>query len=76
MISIARKVLDAFHQPITVNQKQFTISLSLGIALAPIDGLTSSDLMRTADVALYRAKNHATEKFQFYSHCGKVDTPI
>jgi diguanylate cyclase (GGDEF)-like protein/PAS domain S-box-containing protein len=68
MISMAKKIISAFHRPINVNGNQFTISLSLGISVAPIDGLTSSDLMRTADVALYQAKNHPSQKYQFYSH--------
>lgn len=67
MKTMAEKVINAFTQPIIANEHQLNITLSLGISLAPVDGNTSTELMRTADIALYRAKAHPTQKYHFFS---------
>ena len=54
---IAERLQNAlFATPIIVNDYSFTIRLSAGIAIYPYDGETSDDLLKLADVAMYRAK--------------------
>ena len=43
------------------------IGASVGVAIAPFDGLTSDDLVRNADLALYAAKGNGRGRFRFYS---------
>src|SRR5690606_30287675 len=43
------------------------IGTSVGIAIAPYDGLDREELARSADLALYAAKNGGRGQFRFYS---------
>jgi diguanylate cyclase (GGDEF)-like protein len=54
--SIAQRVTRGFDQPITLGSVQHQIGVSVGIALVPCDGQNSAEVMRKADIALYRAK--------------------
>src|SRR5690606_21254152 len=42
------------------------IGASVGIAIAPQDGSTADELMKNADLALYRAKNEGRSTFHFF----------
>lgn len=43
------------------------VTVSMGIALAPTDGVTFENLYRNADMALYSVKNDGKNSFRFYS---------
>ena len=45
------------------DEKRITLGISGGIAVYPINGRTTADLLRAADEALYRAKRHDRGKF-------------
>lgn len=45
------------EQPITIKGYSFSVGLSAGIALYPLDGQTGDELLKCADIAMYRAKN-------------------
>lgn len=62
----ARRVLDCFRQPFLVRHEVISVEGSLGIAVFPGDGENLEELMRAADVAMYRAKR-ARSGFAFYS---------
>ncbi len=64
---VARRVLDAFHQPIPVGDREFFVSMSIGIGIFPQDGENAEDLLKNADAALYHAKDSGRNNFQFYS---------
>ncbi len=64
---IASKLLDALIEPIKHEQKQYCISASIGISIYPINGLNTSDLLKSADKAMYVAKSLKKDKIQFYS---------
>ena len=55
-IVVADRILDAFKRPVTVQGREVTISASLGIAMNATSFETADELMRNADVAMYRAK--------------------
>lgn len=57
----ARRLLECFEQPFLVREELLSIEASLGIAVFPSDGKDLEGLMRSADVAMYRAKG---------AHCG------
>jgi diguanylate cyclase (GGDEF)-like protein/PAS domain S-box-containing protein len=65
--SIAEKILDAINEPITLKGSEFKISASLGIAIAPDDAKTAEDLIKQADMALYRAKDLGRNNYQFFT---------
>ena len=62
----AARILAAFDEPFTLDGADFSIAASIGIAIAPDDGATPSDLMKSADLALYRAKEEGRDTFRFF----------
>ncbi len=62
----ARRVLAVLQQPFTVADTTLRIGASLGLGVYPRDGQNLDDLMRVADVAMYRAKEHGMG-LMFYS---------
>jgi diguanylate cyclase (GGDEF)-like protein len=54
--SLARRVIDLLSQPLMIDRQAVHIGASVGIAIAPYDGLTSEELLKNSDLALYRAK--------------------
>lgn len=53
---LAELVLRSIHTPFNIESIKVEIEASLGIAIAPVNGVTPSSLLRCADVAMYRAK--------------------
>jgi diguanylate cyclase (GGDEF)-like protein len=65
MESTARSIIASFSEPLILAGKPFVISSSIGIALS--DGNdTVSSIMKSADVALYRAKDAGRNTYRFY----------
>lgn len=64
------RLREALEQPLTVEQFPVTIAASIGSAQAPDDGITSRDLLRAADVAMYKSKRTGT-KIEHYRSCVK-----
>ncbi|MEW6133121.1 MAG: EAL domain-containing protein [Pseudomonadota bacterium] len=53
---IAERITRALALPIPINGQSFIVSASIGIAIFPEDGRTAEDLLKHADIAMYRAK--------------------
>ncbi len=64
---IARTVISIISQPYSIEGSRCVIGASVGIAIAPYDGVSSGDLVRSADLALYAAKDGGRGRFRFYS---------
>ena len=64
---VARGILEAFTEPVTVPGSELVITSSIGIALAPDDGTRYEQLLKNADMAMYRAKKAGRNNFQFFS---------
>ncbi|HEY8383025.1 MAG TPA: EAL domain-containing protein [Microvirga sp.] len=64
--SLARRILDAIGRPFPIAGAQVSIGVSIGIALAPENGITHEVLMRLADTALYEAKSEGRNRFSFF----------
>jgi diguanylate cyclase (GGDEF)-like protein len=64
--ALARRLIDAVAAPYELEGRQVVVGASIGIALAPGDGLTRDDLLRSADLAMYRAKTHGRGVFCFF----------
>lgn len=63
---VAKSLLDAFSQPMVVEQDHFYMTASLGIILFKEDDYTSEQLMRFADSAMYRAKQEGRNTYRFF----------
>jgi len=63
---IARGVLSAVEAPVSIEGHEIVPGVSLGIAIAPQDGMNSETLLRNADLALYRAKEAGRRTWCFF----------
>ena len=64
---IAKKIIQMLSQPYSVEEGRCTIGCSVGIAIAPYDGVERDELSRAADLALYASKNGGRGQFRFYA---------
>lgn len=64
---VVRNIREQFLAPIPVDDKQFFLTVSIGIALYPDDGHEPVRLIRDADTALAHAKDSGGNTFQFFS---------
>ncbi|VFU09938.1 putative bifunctional diguanylate cyclase/phosphodiesterase [Methylocella tundrae] len=64
--SFASYVVDAVSRPFVIEGHSLEIGTSIGIAMAPGDGLSSDLLLKNADMALYRAKDGGRRAFHFF----------
>jgi diguanylate cyclase (GGDEF)-like protein len=54
-------------EPLTLDGKELYVTVSAGISLYPQDGRDVDTLLKNADAAMYRAKEHGRSNFQFYT---------
>ena len=60
--ALAQRVLDALAEPFTVETFTAVVSASAGIALSPAGAISSVDLLRQADTAMYHAKERGRSR--------------
>lgn len=65
-IGVALRVIEALDVPVTTGVMTHKIGVGIGIALAPGDGPTAAEVLRKADVALYRAKAERRSALRFF----------
>ena len=63
---VARKVIEAMHEPLVIGERQLFVTVSLGISLFPDDAQNAESLMVNADVAMYRAKELGRDNVQWF----------
>lgn len=64
--ALAEKVRACFDRTVLLDGQQADCSASLGIAIAPSDGINGTVLMKNADLALYRAKDDGKATYHFF----------
>ena len=64
--ALAARLLAALVLPLQVQGHAISLSASIGIALAPLDGGSPEQLIRNAEIALYRAKAEARGQHRFF----------
>jgi diguanylate cyclase (GGDEF)-like protein/PAS domain S-box-containing protein len=64
--AVAAKILRAFSEPFTIQGREVAVSASVGISHYPEDGADPDALVANADKALYRAKKHGRNNFQYF----------
>ena len=63
---LAERVIEVVSAPYEIAGHQIIVGASVGIAVAPTDGQTGNDLIRHADLALYRSKAEGRCTFRFF----------
>ena len=64
---IAQKALDVLTEKMRVDELEFFLTGSIGISLYPDDGNSVDDLIKNADTAMYRAKEHGRNRYHYYT---------
>jgi diguanylate cyclase (GGDEF)-like protein/PAS domain S-box-containing protein len=64
--ALAQSIIESLSQPYSLDGQHAIIAASIGIAVGPADGLSPEQLLRNADLALYRAKGDGRAAFRFF----------
>ncbi|MFQ5863013.1 MAG: EAL domain-containing protein [Candidatus Brocadiales bacterium] len=64
---VAQRILNALPEPIVVDDRKFTLTSSVGIAIYPPDGDNEETLLKNATIAMYYVMETNKNDFQFYS---------
>jgi diguanylate cyclase (GGDEF)-like protein len=64
--NLAHRVIEAVGAPYYIDEHQIGIGASVGIAMLPGDGQGPDDLLKNADLALYRAKEDGRGNYKFF----------
>ncbi|WP_196260047.1 putative bifunctional diguanylate cyclase/phosphodiesterase [Pelagibacterium limicola] len=63
---LSDRIIDAVRHPFNIEGQQVFVGVTIGIALAPRDGQTRTDLCRKADIALYHAKGAGRGRYAIF----------
>ena len=63
---IANRILKALESPIEVESTRHRVGTGIGVALVPEDGTNAEEILRKADIALYRAKAGKQSNARFF----------
>ena len=64
--NFASQLVNVVHHPFILNDETAVVSMSVGIAVFPNNGLTVSELIKNADIAMYNAKNSGKNSDRFF----------
>lgn len=67
VLKVISKELELFRKEWHIESHKLLISCSIGVAMFPSDGETIEDLMKNADIAMYRAKELGRDNFSFFT---------
>jgi diguanylate cyclase (GGDEF)-like protein/PAS domain S-box-containing protein len=62
----ARRILQAVAQPHPIDQHDLHVTTSIGVSVYPEDGHDAETLIKNADTAMYQAKEHGRQSYQFF----------
>jgi len=63
---VAKKIVDSFQRPFLLGKHDLNVTTSVGIAVYPDHGVDFDTLKKSADMAMYRAKERGRNNFQSY----------
>jgi diguanylate cyclase (GGDEF)-like protein len=63
---LAGRIIDVLCQPFDIDGRKVVAGTSIGIALAPRDGISSGILLKNADIALYLAKSEGRGTYRYF----------
>ena len=64
--ALAQRICEALEAPFDLGDHQVVVGTSIGIAVAPADGVQSGQLLKKADLALYDAKDQGRGQYKFF----------
>jgi diguanylate cyclase (GGDEF)-like protein len=66
VVELCRRVLDCMHASVLAGDHTLNVSATLGVAVAPDDADEGEQLLRRADIALYRAKSECRGSYRLF----------
>ncbi|HJW55233.1 MAG TPA: EAL domain-containing protein [Burkholderiaceae bacterium] len=63
---LAQELIETMSEPIQIEEQRIAASVSIGVATYPKDGATPAQLLVSADLAMYFAKQSGRETFRMY----------
>lgn len=63
----AEKILEEFNEPFQINDRHIDATVSIGIAIYPMDGFEGNTILKNADAAMYRAKKGGKNRYAFFN---------
>lgn len=70
---LAEKIMAVFRDTFILSGKEFLITASIGIAVYPFDGDESLTLLKNVDTAMYNAKKHGKNNYQFFDRIMNIE---
>lgn len=67
VVFVANKLLATLARPIEISGHNISTTVSIGVSLFPEDGADTDELLRNADIAMYKAKEAGKNNCQFYT---------
>jgi predicted signal transduction protein with EAL and GGDEF domain len=64
---VAKRIQHALSRPLRLDDREYVVTGSMGIAVFPDDGEDVEELLRNADIAMYAAKEDGRNAYRFFS---------
>jgi diguanylate cyclase (GGDEF)-like protein len=64
--TLSSRIIERLNEPYDIEGQQLDIGVSIGIAIAPTDGKNTDQLLKNADLAMYRAKADGRGSYCFF----------
>jgi diguanylate cyclase (GGDEF)-like protein/PAS domain S-box-containing protein len=71
--ALAKRLVEGISAPYEINGHPVVVGCSIGVALAPDHGQRSDDLLKNADLALYKSKHSGRNCFHVYADAFKTE---
>jgi len=65
--TVSQRIIEAVSKPFDVNGSKVTVGASVGIAIFPRDGSDYQTILKSADMAMYQAKEEGKNTYRYYS---------
>ncbi len=64
--TVAESIIRSIAEPFGLDDNEVVSGVSVGITIFPNDGMEEQELLKNADLALYRSKNEGRGRYHFY----------
>ncbi|MFA7521648.1 MAG: EAL domain-containing protein [Halothiobacillaceae bacterium] len=66
VVDVTQRIINELSQPVELHGRELTIGCSIGVAFYPEDGLSGDELLKHADIAMYRAKQSGRNRYSLF----------
>jgi diguanylate cyclase (GGDEF)-like protein len=64
---LAQRIMESLRTPINLNNAEYFVTCSIGIATYPRCAMTAEDMLKNADLAMYQVKREGRNGFHFFT---------